>query len=1068
MSKVFPFLLLIIGVWSCSTLEKTQPIADTPKNIHYDISPIKDKEKALLQIKVTFQPEKNGITRLFYKEQSWGQDSLFNLLSGLKIIETKGEVTLNRDSNWIELKHPKNLESLSFQYNLKQDTSSPLIIDNFYRPIIQPDYFHVFAIKLFVLPNAVGQPITTRYNIAINWNRFADDFAIHNSFGSNEKQQQLTNITMEDFQSAVFLGGNFRLYPIDIQGNKVFFAIRGEWVKFDDATMIDILEKTFIAQRNFWQDHSQPYYTVTLVPTFQEHGSSFQGTGLTNSFAMCASNNENLELDGLVYLFNHELQHNWTGGIIQNEAEESQYWFSEGFTDYYTWKNIANNKINGLGSEFFIQEINDCIQHLYTSPVREAPNSDIKTNTFWSNRDYEKLPYRRGALLAFYLDRMIQKQTAGKQSLDDLMIQFKEDAIENGQKISHDYFVKTASQFVGTDFKAFFDKHIKQGKLLDLKELFTDFDLEFEPQAEVYDLGFKFSEDRKSILEVTENSNAFKAGLRADDLITYRSMYGGSTKHPVDLKIRRNGKEKAISFMPLKKADIPQLKQNAANRNQLLGKNFDYLVGKWVRTNDKVGPKTYEHWSKKNEEEYIGIGFTLTEKDTVFKENLRLIKINNVWNYEVTGVNETPTYFKFSSQSANKFVCENPTNEFPKKIVYQLSGDSLRAFVSAGETNLTFDFQKLSKTAELSANLEEIYANSELPGFSAMVVNETGVLYEQSLGMANIKKQQKFTSHTVQNIASVSKTLIGVSLMKLVEQGKLKLDDAINNYLPFKVTNPNFPNQPITIRHLATHTSSILDTDNYFKSYYFYDGATLQATDLSKEYQEMLPYAKTNQLMDESELLENLLAEKGAWYAPTNFSKNAPGSAFEYSNVGATLAGYIIEKISRLRYEDFTKKHIFMPLKMNETGWELADINQAEWAQRYFQKNKEVPNYYLITKADGSLLTNTNDYSKFFIEMIKGFNGQGKLLSKASYTTLFSNQFEISPKQASGIFWIVSKEKNSFMHDGSDPGVMTLVSYNKEKGIGRIFFGNLDAAEENIGPIIGIWRALAQQDWTEN
>lgn len=137
-----------------------------------------------------------------------------------------------------------------------------------------------------------------------------------------------------------------------------------------------------------------------------------------------------------------------------------------------------------------------------------------------------------------------------------------------------------------------------------------------------------------------------------------------------------------------------------AQQTQQSSNNFDYLLGKWIRTNDKAGRKTYEHWSKKEEEEYVGIGFTLTKKDTVFKEYLRLVKINAVWNYEVTGVNELPTYFKLTSQSANKFVCENPQNEFPKKIEYQLSGDSLSAFVSARETTLIFNFQKLSKMAD--------------------------------------------------------------------------------------------------------------------------------------------------------------------------------------------------------------------------------------------------------------------------------------------------------------------------------------------------------------------------------
>ena len=67
----------------------------------------------------------------------------------------------------------------------------------------------------------------------------------------------------------------------------------------------------------------------------------------------------------------------------------------------------------------------------------------------------------------------------------------------------------------------------------------------------------------------------------------------------------------------------------------------------------------------------------------------------------------------------------------------------------------------------------------------------------------------------MQNIASVSKTLIGVSIMKLVEEDRLSLDDEANRFLPFDIVNPHFPASPILIRHLATHTSSILDDENY-------------------------------------------------------------------------------------------------------------------------------------------------------------------------------------------------------------------------------------------------------------
>jgi CubicO group peptidase (beta-lactamase class C family) len=62
---------------------------------------------------------------------------------------------------------------------------------------------------------------------------------------------------------------------------------------------------------------------------------------------------------------------------------------------------------------------------------------------------------------------------------------------------------------------------------------------------------------------------------------------------------------------------------------------------------------------------------------------------------------------------------------------------------------------------------------------------------------------------------------VGIALLKAQELGKLNLDDPIQKYLPFKVVNPNFSQIPITIRHLATHTSSILDNEFYLSKNYF-------------------------------------------------------------------------------------------------------------------------------------------------------------------------------------------------------------------------------------------------------
>jgi len=121
---------------------------------------------------------------------------------------------------------------------------------------------------------------------------------------------------------------------------------------------------------------------------------------------------------------------------------------------------------------------------------------------------------------------------------------------------------------------------------------------------------------------------------------------------------------------------------------------FDWMLGNWERTNNSKGTKTYEYWTKKSKDEYIGYGCTLKNKDTVFKENIRLIKLNNLWSFEVVGVNEAPTLFKLISNKTNSFTCENQQNEFPKKISYFLDGEQLKAIISDDTTEIPFLFKK--------------------------------------------------------------------------------------------------------------------------------------------------------------------------------------------------------------------------------------------------------------------------------------------------------------------------------------------------------------------------------------
>lgn len=132
-----------------------------------------------------------------------------------------------------------------------------------------------------------------------------------------------------------------------------------------------------------------------------------------------------------------------------------------------------------------------------------------------------------------------------------------------------------------------------------------------------------------------------------------------------------------------------QKKDNEINYNSL-----DWIIGNWERINDEPGKKTFENWLKNSEDEYVGEGFTLAEKDTIFKENLRLLKIDDGWNLEVRGVNEKATIFKFINQSDNSFISENKYNEFPKIIEYSFAKNILTAKISDDTNEIVFFFEK--------------------------------------------------------------------------------------------------------------------------------------------------------------------------------------------------------------------------------------------------------------------------------------------------------------------------------------------------------------------------------------
>src|SRR5215475_3106109 len=188
--------------------------------------------------------------------------------------------------------------------------------------------------------------------------------------------------------------------------------------------------------------------------------------------------------------------------------------------------------------------------------------------------------------------------------------------------------------------------------------------------------------------------------------------------------------------------------------------------------------------------------------------------------------------------------------------------------------------------AALSAATTDEYLQVEMkkrriPGLALVIIKNGEVVKLQGYGLANLEHEAPVTPDTVFELASVTKQFTATAIMRLVEQGKLKLDDPITMRLPSAPATWN----GITIRHLLTHTSGLAGG---------FSGSPYDRTDVTTD--RLFRSVRDAQM------------------------SSAPGTQFEYSDPGYFLLGMIIEKASGQRYQDFLAEQFFRPLEMTSTS----------------------------------------------------------------------------------------------------------------------------------------------------
>lgn len=359
----------------------------------------------------------------------------------------------------------------------------------------------------------------------------------------------------------------------------------------------------------------------------------------------------------------------------------------------------------------------------------------------------------------------------------------------------------------------------------------------------------------------------------------------------------------------------------------------------------------------------------------------------------------------------------------------------------------------------LSDSLTALYENSAIPGFAVTIVKDNEIAYQKTFGQSNVFFDIEYTNQTTQPIGSVSKTFIAVALMKAIEQGHFTLETNINDILPFEVINPHTPTIPIQIKHLVTHTSGLFDSQEaYTLNYHILPGQDLN-TPIA---QVLLAYdIDVNDGMPLGEYLKKVFTPTGDFYDEENFHTAGPNAEYEYGNIAASLAAYLIEAKTGISYADYVKQYILQPLEMNRSTLNRLQVNQTKSSLLYISKDNPLPEYAHPSYPDGFMHTSNYDMGLYLLEMMKGSEGTGTILTNDSYEKMFSAQSSIIDFH--GVFWDLVDGR--IEHSGADPGVLTLFSFDPIKKTGYYIMTNING--DGLGEDVGVDDSIAPDQFFE-
>jgi len=373
------------------------------------------------------------------------------------------------------------------------------------------------------------------------------------------------------------------------------------------------------------------------------------------------------------------------------------------------------------------------------------------------------------------------------------------------------------------------------------------------------------------------------------------------------------------------------------------------------------------------------------------------------------------------------------------KTPYNNDKDFVKKLVSSTYKEPKFlNDERLKKIEGIKPELKQIFdehsKSKRIPGIAYGIVVDDSLLIASATGLSQIENNVSASINTSFRIASMTKSFTAMAIMKLRDEGLLSLSDPVSKYIP-----------EIEKLEYLTKDSPIIDIENLLT--------------MTAGFPEDNPWGD-RQLSLSNEAFINLISDG------LSMSK-VPSSQYEYSNTGYAMLGHIITLVSEMSYQEYIKKHILVPLGMNNTYWEYSNVPNEQLASGYKwedEKWKEEPMLHDgIYGAMGGLITSIEDFSKyvsFHLSAWPASNDEDKgPIKRSTIREMHTPQFNFlntwnrdwnNESCASMIGYgyglgisMDCKRITRISHGGALPGFGSNYAFFPEYGIGIMAFGNL-------------------------